>query len=1088
MVEPQINSAIQCIQSAISLIDQGQNETVIRDSFTSYLRLIFPDNPRWLERHIHGGETLVRAQHQGRTRIGFVDNLVDLTAIEYESDLTNRRLFDDGYNQVRQYCASLINANNNPELVIGVLSDTIRWRAYTIRIINSREPGSWGPDDIELQEIDYIDLSTGDLLAARRLIDFLIKYLGRIGARRLVANSIANDLGLDSRFARSHIANLNTVIVTAFSENRLYSDLIRTLWGNLVSYVRSANSLDSFDRDEYISELYLITLAKLLCANIIQHRAIISNDFEIARILDGNFFKERGLENLVEYDHFGWLNQDPLIESLIPIANQIQEDLRAYDYTHIASDDLFGHLMAQLAQRSRRLLLGQECTPQWLANLIVQRVIERLPHDETPQLVDMCCGSGAMIVSTICQVKERIELEEGALPQYEKIEKLSWAITGFDIDPLAVLFSKINWVLAAGEWLEPYGTYPVTIPIYNADSLSAITSISNILEDREGQEFLNIRIADRIIQLPIFLISHEFQKPFDKLVDCGYQIALSFPDSDEIELDNDTLNASLSDSFNESEREPSAVQYEAARVFLSEFISNVHQLNRQGLNGIWAFILRNNYRPGLVAGHFNGLVSNPPWLALSKIADNPYATILTNKSERFGIKPSGSSFLHIEMATIFILHAVDRYLKPDGIIGCVAPETILNGDHHSPFRDGNYAVSQQQINFEVNEIWRVEDHTFKNNAIVLFGSKTPFHPEQFDPFPGHLATRTGLSPLSFYRSWLGDRTAWSELGCVRRNTAVSVTDQFRQGADIMPRTFFFHEITRLPGRRIRWSVNPIDPSTSSLAYALEDVKKFTDFRLPPCIAPDDYIFDVLLSKHLTPFDLSQPLKTLLPIRKNPAGIWEPMPLDALAARNISTPFTQMANMFGTDADISVIWNSGKSGINFNNKLVCQNFFEPGRFFVFYGAGGGIVCSTFAPTESFNLSKIIIDQTLYYTVVETSDEAIYLTGLLNCEAIYSVIKIFQPRGDFGARHIHKLAPMVIPQYDRTIESHQNVVLRTRQLLEEYHALKITDDELRRNLDPNYSNIQTRRPRIRRKITQLPSYLDYEEACSAIFDID
>jgi hypothetical protein len=30
----------------------------------------------------------------------------------------------------------------------------------------------------------------------------------------------------------------------------------------------------------------------------------------------------------------------------------------------------------------------------------------------------------------------------------------------------------------------------------------------------------------------------------------------------------------------------------------------------------WAFILRNIYRPGLLSGQFNGLVSNPPWLGV----------------------------------------------------------------------------------------------------------------------------------------------------------------------------------------------------------------------------------------------------------------------------------------------------------------------------------------------------------------------------------------------------------------------------------------------------------------------------------------
>jgi hypothetical protein len=53
------------------------------------------------------------------------------------------------------------------------------------------------------------------------------------------------------------------------------------------------------------------------------------------------------------------------------------------------------------------------------------------------------------------------------------------------------------------------------------------------------------------------------------------------------------------------------------------------ELARANRNGIWAFILRNTYRPGLLVGQFNGLVSHPPWLAMSQLADNPYEVQLS---------------------------------------------------------------------------------------------------------------------------------------------------------------------------------------------------------------------------------------------------------------------------------------------------------------------------------------------------------------------------------------------------------------------------------------------------------------------------
>src|SRR6202030_1841089 len=89
-----------------------------------------------------------------------------------------------------------------------------------------------------------------------------------------------------------------------------------------------------------------------------------------------------------------------------------------------------------------------------------------------------------------------------------------------------------------------------------------------------------------------------------------------------------------------------------------ELVPAVHALVRRmaelavgNRNGIWAFILRNTYRPGLLTGQFNGLVSNPPWLALSGLADNPYRAMLTARASLYGVRPTGSSFLHLELCT-----------------------------------------------------------------------------------------------------------------------------------------------------------------------------------------------------------------------------------------------------------------------------------------------------------------------------------------------------------------------------------------------------------------------------------------------------
>jgi methylase of polypeptide subunit release factors len=670
-----LKRAKECIQKSIQLIAAGNNETVIRDSFTSYLRLIFPSNPPWVEHHIKGAESPVSMLRGELRTTGFVDNLIGLTPIEYESDLTSRPRFDAGLLQVKNYCASLVNQNQKSELILGVLSDTIRWFVFAVDLKGHRGGAATG-DDIELRELERIDLSSADELATQRLVGFLWRYLGRIGARPLSAESIAGDLGFESQFCSEHLKALEALVNKAFNANPKYAELIINLWCSFVTYFRDKGSKETFNKAFYADELYILTLGKLICANEIEKRALLSDDTELARILDGRFFVSKGLVNLVEYDYFGWLNRPPYVDSLLPAARGLQDDLQVYDFSKPPAEDVFGRMLAQLAQRSQRILLGQEWTPGWLARQIVRRTVAALRVNESPQLVDMCCGSGAMIVEAIKLIEEKFE-GGPERNQKDKLQALIQGITGFDIDPLAVILSKINWVLAARNTLEPFGHVEVVIPVYHADSLFAITPLSETVGEEAGTEFHNLKVAEYNIMLPSFMLSAEYQVVFDNLIERAYGIALAEGSTTKLQLTDPVLEEVLTGAERAASKTLDATQKTAVRDFVRDLAEKVNLLHRDERNGVWIFILRNSYRPGLVAGRFNGLVSNPPWLALSKIAQNPYQEVLKKKAVAFCIKPPGSSHLHIELATIFLLHAIDKYLKPEAAVGCITPEMAL---------------------------------------------------------------------------------------------------------------------------------------------------------------------------------------------------------------------------------------------------------------------------------------------------------------------------------------------------------------------------------------------------------------------------
>ena len=199
--------------------------------------------------------------------------------------------------------------------------------------------------------------------------------------------------------------------------------------------------------------------------------------------------------------------------SLVPIAHEIQRDLYAYDFSWHPEENLFGRLMAQLARRSQRKLLGQEWTPSWLARLLAERCLDNLPEGETPRIVDMCCGSGAILAEIVKAARSRLYLSD--------MLSLQDVATGFDIDPLAVSLSKATWVATLATEVKG-ARHPIVIPIYHADSLFAVTPVSKAIPLFGEGAAIEVSLDGEIIELPSALVQPEYGGLFERIIDWAY--------------------------------------------------------------------------------------------------------------------------------------------------------------------------------------------------------------------------------------------------------------------------------------------------------------------------------------------------------------------------------------------------------------------------------------------------------------------------------------------------------------------------------------------------------------------------------------
>ena len=1058
-----IPSAQDLLRRSLRLRRDGRNEAVLRGEFQSWLRRVFPDaeDQAWVNHYSEGAEAHARVEVGGRLAHRFVDTLVRSTVIEYEADLRPAARFAHGRQQVREYVAGAVRAGTPIAQIRGILSDTVDWRVFDPALRPGVSPANCAAEDVTLTEVEAftaIDANAGE---AARYCAFLRKHLAREASRSLNAKNIASDLGLESLPVAGHLAALTQLVDEARIAHPSVA-LATGLWSRFVDGLERRGG--TFRTAAYVDEVYIAVLARLMAANVLGSRALLSDDAGLQAILRGDYFVTRHrLQNIVEDDYFGWFLRPPYLIRLLPVARDIQRDLEAYNFAQPTEHDLFGRLMSQLARRSQRKLLGQEWTPTWLGEQLASQCLARLPAGEPPRVVDMCCGSGSIIAAVLKEAQRR----NAAIT----LDGLTRAATGFDIDPLAVMLAKTTWVVTLSQHLQG-PRQDVVIPIYHADSIFATTPVTRRIPPPGEAGDVVVELHGQEVILPQELIAPGLRGLFDPIINWAYDEARAAVASRTNAVTRERSETLLDALIHAQEMdvEPDLRRRVGAAVFaLARRMSDLALANR---NGIWAFVLRNTYRPGLLAGDFNGLVSNPPWLAMSQLAENPYKTQLSARAAQYDITPGGASHLHGELATTFLLHAIDRYLRPNAIVACLLPGTVFNGSHHQRFRDAAYLEALRPVPFELQDVWEISAGTFKVRSAAVVGVKRGATADVHAAPVGFYATEAGLKGVSFEVRRLGARTAWALGGAPAPLGAPAGEPVPPQGADLMPRPAVCVDVLEQTGAEWRVDTPTRD---SDFYYAVKDTKKLKNQTFPGYVAPQ-FLFRMVQSLNLLPFVCLEPYARIaLPARRSETGAWDTLDvatIRTLGFRQSALRFERINHALVEDQVVRPLFEK----IDERNKLSMQ-VFPAGHHLVLTGAGGGVACAATIPVDGN--PDVVIDQTLYWRLVASQQEAQYRVGLLNSEAITEAIRPFNPQGEFGARHLHTLPHRVIPPFDMANGDHQQIAELTARLSE-----RARDAALAAAIRSPNGAIAARRRRLRAVVRALDDCSVLEELCDAI----
>lgn len=788
----------------------------------------------------------------------------------------------------------------------------------------------------------------------------------------------------------------------------------------------------------FIDQTYLVTLVKLIVYLRLSGDNVIREE-RILRALTGEYFSAYGITNLIEEDFFTWILHPKICDRALRVIGDVARELLRYDLSLI-DEDFFKEIYQEIVKRSDRHRIGEYYTPEWLVELILKESLEiwNNMYERLPRILDPACGSGTFLCNAIHIIKEH-PLSKGQTPQ-DVLNFVLDNIIGVDINPLAVIIARANYLMALGELLQ-LGKR-VMIPIYVADSVRTPHVVETLAAEGTVSVYeFRVKAADSkkeyAIQIPKNIASQK--TIFDQVI-AGFKAAVNT-----YRIRKNRKEAT--EVFERSCRIQLSVNEKAV---LKNTLDNILSLIDAGLDSIWMFMLSNIYAPiALSQSKFDMIVGNPPWIAMRYIGNKNYQDFLKEKTLSFGLLNSSQThlFTHMEMATIFFCNAIDMYLHDKGLIAFVMPRSVLTGAlHHAKFKDFKRPASRLIKIYDLENVSPL--FNVPSCALIAVKGENTSYPVPAKKYSGkldeknlHLSDAIKQLSVSEYlynppsiplkRSWYYDKV--------------------KEGATLVPRSFWFIDFVVHETLGFDASTPLVKTSEDILSGAKEP---WRGIEIRGNVEAD-FIYATILGGDILPFGFSKLRPLVLPIEPTSSG-YRLLDVNNLRSRG----FVHMADWL---EKCQKLWEKKAtskslndyprivSWINYNNKLTNQN--PTKRFIILYNASGTNIASCVVDRE--NLPPFVISQTTvkpygfvvdsksFYYETNDENEAHFICSILNSNVLNEAIKPLQPRGLFGEREIQRRPFMFpIPKFDKNNPKHAKLAQISKQCHNKLKAVQFS----------------------------------------------
>lgn len=988
-------------------VKQANKELTKKEAFKDLLNRLYVGDKEILsliDKITLGAEkTIVNIPRKDKIHKGSADTLYNHIIIEFENDL--KQFLTHAKEQLAGYLLGQFNSGEGYNFTL-IASDFITWKVFSPDVSQLDKIEQLKEHELILNEVK----SSSFVLNEKNADDFyywIDRFLFKEEKQKATLKRIEEAFGYQSN-----------IFIESFRELQKWFQEAKKFGEVQVSYDQWEKFLSiaygSFDvRDSvFLIHTYLSVFSKMLAYSIVSNDDYIDDD-ELKGILDGTRFHKYNIRNFVDNDFFHWVNSGRSFNNLKKVFRLIAQEISHFDFENVDEDVLKGFYQ-ELIDIDTRHSLGEYYTPDWLC----ERIVKEFDFKKNDKILDPACGSGSFLRAAIHRIRE--------LNPDVAVEELNEQVYGIDIHPLSVQIAKTTLLLALGKEIIN-AKKPIYLNIILANTLLAPEGVENLF----GSEF-HLSIDKEKYSLTTQIL--EDVKIFDEaLAICDELAEQTMGKKRETEeVFENIVRKHFAKNGNKSGANKQVIKS------FYKIYSGLKTVKEKGRDSIWKFIVQNLYKPYFLASKFDYVIGNPPWFTYSSIRNEDYQNILNALADKYEVKPvKVANFPHLEIAAIFLAYCSSYFLNDKGQIAFVLPRSFFSADHHDNTRSG------KAVGFKLKQIWDLKDVTplFRIPSCVLFADKyekkkVPFSGLKGNIFSGKLPEHNcnlliakenvEEEAVKWYYVKQGKASAISSKKTKSNETENSYKKYFKQGATIVPRCFYFIELTQEFPPDFDDRIINIKTSVAIEADAKKPWKglKFTG-RIE-----SKFIFRTALAKSILPFALYKPDLIVLPvlIEKNYNGRKEIQLQSANDLMqdgylNASKWFKNVENTWQIQRTEKNQNISSEDYLNWQNKLTQQNLNAP--YLVLYNSSAKDANATVVERSKLDLT-FFVESVTYVFYTNDIQEAYYLTSIFNSNVPNKLMKDFQARGLFGARHVHKkILDIYFPRFDETNEVHKKL---------------------------------------------------------------